>query len=177
MTTVTQTQTLKQAAELARSRYAGEAARIDRGLVLALNSAVALQADGTALVQSGSQAEIVYQVGHGACDCPDFSRAPEGRCKHRWAVCLVKKALKLQAEATAAQMAKTFYATYYSPAGEMVQGLAMETAQGWLFCGDQGEEPLYAAPQALVLGGNVAILEAQRKADGNLVAKVCGYAA
>jgi hypothetical protein len=26
-----------------------------------------------------------------------------------------------------------------------------------------------------VLGGNVAILEAQRVADGNLAAKVCGY--
>ena len=77
----------------ARTRYAGEHARIDRGLVLALNGAVAIrEADGAALVQSATDPEIAYEVHQGHCDCPDFERAPAGRCKHRWAVCLVKKA-------------------------------------------------------------------------------------
>ena len=105
MSTVTQPQTtsnlddhLYTLAAQARTRYAGEHARIDRGLVLALNGAVAIrEADGAALVQSASDPEIAYEVHQGHCDCPDFERAPEGRCKHRWAVCLVKKATKAAA--------------------------------------------------------------------------------
>jgi hypothetical protein len=99
MQTVTQTVTtvqfdnaLRAMADRARTRYAGEAARIDRGLVIALNGGVTLHQDGTASVQSCSNAEVVYHVAHGTCDCPDVQRAPEGRCKHRYAVCLVKKA-------------------------------------------------------------------------------------
>lgn len=84
--------TLRTLAAAARTRYAGEAARIDRALVIALNGGVTLHADGSADVQSCSNAEVVYHVAHGACDCPDFGRAPGGRCKHRFAVCLVKKA-------------------------------------------------------------------------------------
>ena len=83
--------TLRQLAAQATTRYAGEKARIDRGLVLALNGHVTLHADGTASVQSGTDAEVVYTV-NGHCDCPDARRAPEGRCKHRWAKCLVKRA-------------------------------------------------------------------------------------
>jgi hypothetical protein len=85
---------LRQLAAQATARYAGETARIDRGLVLALNGHVTINADGTAAVLSGSGAEVAYHVAHGTCDCPDFQRAPDGRCKHRYAVCLVKKALR-----------------------------------------------------------------------------------
>jgi hypothetical protein len=83
--------TLRTLAAKATERYAGEKARIDRGLVLALNGHVTLHTDGTASVQSGSDAEVVYTV-NGHCDCPDAARAPEGRCKHRWGKCLVKRA-------------------------------------------------------------------------------------
>ena len=89
--------TLRQLATQATARYAGEKARIDRGLVLALNGHVTVNADGSADVLSGSGAEVAYHVAHGTCDCPDFTRAPEGRCKHRYAVCLVKKATKAAA--------------------------------------------------------------------------------
>ena len=83
---------LRQLATQATARYAGEKARIDRGLVLALNGHVTRNADGSADVLSGSGAEVAYHVAHGACDCPDVTRAPDGRCKHRWAACLVKRA-------------------------------------------------------------------------------------
>jgi hypothetical protein len=89
--------TLRTLAAQAATRYAGEKARIDRGLVLALNGHVSVNADGTADVLSGSGAEVAYHVAHGTCDCPDFTRAPDGRCKHRYAVCLVKKATKAMA--------------------------------------------------------------------------------
>lgn len=104
MTTVAQTtnnsnldDALYTLAAQARTRYAGEHARIDRGLVIALNGDVTLNADGSADVQSCSNAEVVYHVEGGVCDCPDFQRAPDGRCKHRYAVCLVKKARKATA--------------------------------------------------------------------------------
>ena len=83
---------LRTLADQARTRYAGESARIDRGLVIALNGGVTLQANGVALVSSQSHAEIVYAV-NGQCDCPDATRAPEGRCKHRWAKTFAKRAM------------------------------------------------------------------------------------
>lgn len=106
-TTVQYTECLRQAlqrdtalrtlAAQARTRYAGEQGRLDRGLVIALNHGVTLNADGSADVQSCSNAEVVYHVAGGVCDCPDFQRAPGGRCKHRWATCLVKKATQATA--------------------------------------------------------------------------------
>ena len=83
--------TLRTLERAARKAYPAEHGRLMRGLVLALNGHVTLHADGTASVKSGSDAEVVYTV-NGHCDCPDASRAPEGRCKHRWAKCLVKRA-------------------------------------------------------------------------------------
>jgi hypothetical protein len=104
--------TLRQLAAKARMRYAGEAARIDRGLIIALNGGVTLHQDGTASVQSCSNAEVVYHVAHGACNCPDFQRAPEGRCKHRYSVCLVKKA----------QQASQYYTTTTDSQGLVLGG-------------------------------------------------------
>jgi hypothetical protein len=164
---------LRGLAAQARTRYAGEAARIDRGLCLALNGHVTLHQDGTASVRSGRDAEVVYHV-NGHCDCPDAQRAPEGRCKHRWAKCLVRKATQQVAEEAAAH---TYYATYTTDAGLTYHGIAQHVAgHGWVFQSDEDDFCLtYADNASLVLGGNVAILEAQRDADGDLVRKVCGY--
>ena len=86
---------LRTLAAQAATRYAGEADRIDRGLVIALNGGVTLQADGTALVQSQKDAEVVYTV-NGHCDCRDAANAPEGRCKHRWAKTFTSRASRAQ---------------------------------------------------------------------------------
>lgn len=87
---------LRTLAAKALALYPGEAARIERGLLLALNGAVTLRPDGTATVQSGGKdPEVYYDVGRGLCDCRDFARAPGGRCKHRLAASLVRKAAKL----------------------------------------------------------------------------------
>ncbi len=91
---------LRMATAQATMRYAGEATRIARGLVLALNGHVTLHANGTASVQSGTNAEVFYHVHHGHCDCRDAEHAPEGRCKHRYALCLVKRAMRLIAALT-----------------------------------------------------------------------------
>jgi hypothetical protein len=84
--------TLRTLAAQARERYAGEHQRIDRGLCLALGGAVTLHEDGTASVQSANTAEVVYEVQQGHCDCYDWEHAPDNRCKHRWAVCLFRRA-------------------------------------------------------------------------------------
>jgi hypothetical protein len=150
-TTVQFDATLRTLAEAAHARYAGEAARIDRGLVIALNGGVTLHQDGTASVQSCSNTEVVYHVAHGTCDCPDFQRAPGGRCKHRFAVCLVKKAQR---------QAVRHYALYTAPDGTAHDGIATQTGQGWLFVAEDGLDPLFASSAALVLYGQVDIAEA-----------------
>lgn len=109
---------LRTLAGQARTRYAGEHARIDRALVIALNGGVTLTPDGSAAVQSSANAEVTYHVHQGVCDCPDFPRAPEGRCKHRYAACLVRKALK----------ATAYYATTTDRQG-LVLGGHIATAQ------------------------------------------------
>lgn len=106
--------TLRTLAAQARTRYAGEAARIDRGLVIALGGGVTLKADA-ALVSSQQGDEVFYIVRDGHCDCPDFPRAPGGRCKHRFAVCLVKRALKQEHEAQAVR----YFATYTAEETQM----------------------------------------------------------
>jgi hypothetical protein len=162
--------TLRTLAAQARCRYAGEGARLDRGLVIALNGGVTLHADGTASVRSQSDAAIVYTVGR-HCDCPDAARAPEGRCKHRWARCFVTRAT--QAVPTPLQ----WYASSYAPDGTCVQGTAQQVAgHGWVFIDAEGGDIVSASLEALVLGGRVDILEAQRQADGDLVTKVCHQA-
>lgn len=162
----------------ARTRYAGEHARIDRGLVLALNGAVTLHADGTASVRSASDAEIVYHV-NGHCDCPDAPRAPEGRCKHRWAKCLVKRATEAVEKAQAQAASQTYYASYYTADGAWYQGTAQcLDGRGWVFRSDEDDFTLaYADNASLVLGGRCDIADAQRaeeEAAGGLAALVCG---
>ena len=125
-------------------------------------------------VQSGTDAEVVYTV-NGHCDCPDVARAPEGRCKHRWAKCLVKRAT---AEVNAQQpQVPTYYASYYTADGVCFQGTARpRVGLGWIFHSAEEDFTLHCADaQNLVLGGRVDILEAQRAADGDLVRKVCTH--
>jgi hypothetical protein len=115
--------TLRALATQATARYAGEQARIERGLLLALNGHVILHADGTATVRSGRDAEVGYTVQQGQCECPDFPRAPDGRCKHVWGRCLARKAHKQMTAATHARIA--YHATYKNR-----YGMAIRDEQG-----------------------------------------------
>ena len=144
---------LRCAARKATARYVGESARIDRGLAIALNGGVTYSA-GYALVQSQADPEVTYAV-NGGCDCPDAARAPEGRCNHRYAVALMRAATKLLAEATA----QRYHAQYTSPAGEQILGIATrdEHSRITLFVPEDGREPLFPAPEALVLLGLVCM--------------------
>jgi hypothetical protein len=68
--------------------------RLDKAVQLVLNGHVTLDPDGTAHVTSQHDG-TVYTVRSGHCECPDFSSAPEGYCKHRLASALAKKATEL----------------------------------------------------------------------------------
>src|SRR5262245_40492940 len=153
---------LRGLAARARERYAGEHLRLERGLLLALNGHVTLHQDGTASVRSGTDAEIVYTV-NGHCDCPDASRAPDGRCKHRWAVCFVRKA---QRELAAQAAAHTYYATWTHDADDPRYGVATLTlALGWLFTEEGSGRVFPALACELDLHGNVAVLAGQEVAS------------
>lgn len=146
----------------ATTRYPGEQARIERGLVLALNGHVHLRADGTATVQSGTDGAIVYNVGHGLCDCPDFPRAPGGKCKHVWARCLVRKAAKLPSTPPPAPRVAC-HATYKG-----AHGMVIRDAQHRVFF--QGDDDvlveLFDADQPqLHVHGNIALIAEQRRRD------------
>jgi len=71
--------------------------RVDKAVKLVLGGDVALHADGTATVGSMSDARKRYAVVHSACDCQDFSRAPDGFCAHRLAVGIARRAQEVTA--------------------------------------------------------------------------------
>jgi len=146
---------LRGLAAKARARYAGEASRIHRALVIALDGGVTLNQDGTASVQSCSDHGVQYTV-NGHCACPDAARAPEGRCTHRWAKALVKKARGL---------ALRYFATYTAPDGSEHAGIATQTGQGWLFVAEDGLEPLFASSRSLMLCGQVDLADGQLADD------------
>ena len=163
--------TLRQVAARYRATYPQEAARIQRGLEIALAHGVDLLPDGMALIQSQTHPGHVYRV-NGRCPCTDEHQAPRGHCKHRYAKSIWKAAL-------AAQKAESgpdrYWATYEAPDGLAVPGIAAwcPDKQCWLFIPEDGSEMLFPAIQALALGGHIATAEAQWADDGDLVTKVC----
>src|SRR5919201_4407027 len=83
---------LERIRQQALDQYPKEASRITRGYAIAVQGGVRLDGHGLAAVQSQRQPETWYTV-NGHCACPDASRAPRGRCKHRWAKALFVQAL------------------------------------------------------------------------------------
>jgi hypothetical protein len=69
--------------------------RTEKACKLVLGGDVTLQADGTAQVGSLTDPDRTYLVGHGACDCQDYDRAPEHLCSHRLAVGFQRKVQEL----------------------------------------------------------------------------------
>jgi len=75
---------------LAVDAYPDERARIIRGGRLYHKGHVVKATDGWVVVSEQSIA--TYKIKDGKCDCADSDfGAPEGRCKHRWAVCFAKR--------------------------------------------------------------------------------------
>jgi len=155
--TMTQFDTdLRALAAKATTRYPGEQARIERGLLLALNGHVELLPNGTATVRSGKDAEVVYRLtGARGCDCQDAQRHEGAVCKHAWARALVKKAARPRV---------AYRATYH---GEPGQAIRDEQLRVW-FQSDATDQMtrLYDADQPdLHLHGRMDLAAAQSVAD------------
>jgi hypothetical protein len=128
--------TLNLMCQRALAKHPEEAARIQRGYAIAVEGGVHLSGVGLATVQSQRQPETCYTV-HSRCTCWDVTRAPDGRCKHRWAKALMVQALTYMAQQSEApdevlprpydfpQWTK-YEATYQGPesGGEPVNGIA-----------------------------------------------------
>jgi hypothetical protein len=85
---------ISQATEAARRRFPHSTDRIERAHELVHAAKVVLHPRGrTATVRSSDDTKT-YTV-NGTCECPDASRAPEGWCKHRLAVAILRKALEI----------------------------------------------------------------------------------
>jgi hypothetical protein len=152
---------LRTLAAQATTRYPDDQARIERGLLLALNGQVTLHADGTATVQSGSNAEVRYTVRQGQCECADSVRAPSGRCKHVWSRCLVRKAQKLVPIPTTTRIA--YHATYKG-----IHGQAIRDEQGrvWFLSDEDALVELFDADRPnLQLHGRMDIAAFQHRLD------------
>jgi hypothetical protein len=123
---------LVAATAAARDAYpATEHGRIKAGALLVVAGAVHTRCHEN-YVRSASRPDRAYLV-NGACQCPDAVRgqAPGGRCKHRWAVALHRRAL--QTEERPADLPD-----WYGPPSAIVQAAyAAESrwtwsrAQGW----------------------------------------------
>lgn len=86
----------------ATAAYPDCAQRIADAVTLVRAGAVTHQPDGTALVQSQMDATKQYRV-NGSCECADATyNAPKGRCKHRFARTIDRRATALAAERMAA---------------------------------------------------------------------------
>jgi hypothetical protein len=69
--------------------------RVEKACKLVLGGDVTLADDGTAQVGSLTDPAKSYLVGHGACDCKDYDRAPEHLCAHRLSVGFLRKVQEL----------------------------------------------------------------------------------
>jgi hypothetical protein len=66
--------------------------RIDSAVAIVLVGDAELTGEHTGRVASQTDGETTYVVCNGECKCRDFPRAPEGWCKHRLAVALLRRA-------------------------------------------------------------------------------------
>lgn len=72
--------------------------RVDKAVAIVLAGDVELLPEGKAQVASQSNGTTKYFVVNGACECPDFPKAPQGMCKHRIAYGIYKRAKTLASE-------------------------------------------------------------------------------
>jgi hypothetical protein len=82
-------------AEKARAKLPECSGRVDSAVKIVLAGDVELLPDGTTQVASQSNGTAIYHVRPGHCDCKDFSKAPDGLCKHRLAAAITRRAQEL----------------------------------------------------------------------------------
>jgi hypothetical protein len=66
--------------------------RIEKAVAIVLAGDITLLDSGKARVASQSNGTVEYTICNGTCECPDYSRAPQGLCKHRLSVAIYRRA-------------------------------------------------------------------------------------
>lgn len=107
---------LSQALAAALIAYPADCDVILRGYNMALQGRVTLGAEGIHQVESDSHPGEYYTV-NGACTCRAYPKAPEGRCKHRWAVALLKRAETLAMPVRPPRSSRTGYGPWPADMG------------------------------------------------------------
>ena len=92
---------ISQATEAARKRFPHSSDRIEKAYALVTEGKVVLHPQTKTATVTSSDGTRAYTV-NGHCDCPDAPRAPEGACKHKLSALILRKALVLVKELTAA---------------------------------------------------------------------------
>ena len=148
---------LRKTTVLALTAYPTDKKRIERGAQLVRDGHVTFEENGhTALVRSGSNPDRVYHS-NGSCECIGFTYAKNGRCSHRYAKSLLRKARTLYET----MIGNTWYAAYAD-----MHGIAYKGDDHYVFFGDNGEEKIVVWNNpSLMLFGNCAIADAQKAED------------
>lgn len=122
--TVNFDQALLMAASRAKAVCPTEAHMIEKGLSIAVMGEVVIYSDVMAYVRSQSRKDTAYVV-EGRCPCQGASKAPGGRCSHRWAVSLARKAERLCFES---QQALHEYPAMYENADAAIEAAKNDLA-------------------------------------------------
>ena len=85
-------------ADKAKAKLPECSGRVESAIKIVLAGDVEVLEGGKAKVASQSNGQTVYHIANGTCDCADFSRAPQGQCKHK-----IARGIYLRATALAKQ--------------------------------------------------------------------------
>lgn len=150
-------QVLQYSAATAMKRYEDETARIAKAVELVVAGHVTFTPHGYAHVTS--------QTGHGRytcksmCTCPDFFKAPGGRCKHRYAVSLLKHThtiLKVARYTVTTQADGSEIAGIAFPIADYTQIMFLPEGQDWGWTVDPHEVVILAPVTAPLFTETVA---------------------
>lgn len=89
--------TIQRLVEQGKQRRPELASRIEKAALIALFRRVEPHEDGAYLVESDTTPGKFYRV-NGACECPDYAKAPDSWCKHRIALGLLHKCARKEQE-------------------------------------------------------------------------------
>lgn len=146
--------------------YPGEEARIQRGAKIVEHGGVRPPCAEHATWRVGVYHWYPIDTSR-MCPCPDrvFGHAPNGRCKHRWALCLYRRLHGLQTTPISAGPSLrtlAFYGSYTAPgACEQVHGIVEVREDGLVrFQMHKSHDWLAVAWDDVVLGGRKDMVDA-----------------
>lgn len=167
-------QALCEALKTGLEKYPEETDRMLRAFAICLKGGVTLRDTGTHTVESQRRAHTAYTV-NGQCQCESWIGGQQN-CVHRFAVALEKKAQAIRAAqfppSEPTPQPVRYYATYQVPGGDPVPGtvVVLDLSGSLYFFPDHAQhQGCWVSAHEVSVGGNIAVAEAQKRQDGDLV--------